>query len=185
MRGIVLAGVVAVQCDGLIGDHAAATIGRCRVYPMGVEVGLGPCHEERTSLVQHVKASEVDVPAIHHVDGAGLRKQHIKRVNVVQLAVRDVDEAWDVATQVKQRVHLHRGFGRAKVRPRKHRQAQIDRRRVQGIDGAGKLQSQIVAGVEPSGLRDQPVCELCVDSPVARFVGIAKVARRTGSRKPA
>ena len=54
---------------------------------MGVEIGLGPCHEERTSLVQHVKTREVDITAIHDIDGAGLGKQHIKRVNVVKFAV--------------------------------------------------------------------------------------------------
>ena len=54
---------------------------------MGVEVGLSPCYEERASLVQYVKASEIDISAIHHIDGAGLREQHIKRVNVVKFAV--------------------------------------------------------------------------------------------------
>ena len=83
-----------------------------------------------------------------------------------------MDEAWNVATQVEQCVHLHRGFGRAKVCPRKHRQAQIDCRRVQSIDGAGQVRSHAVVGVEPSGLSDQPVCKLGVDPPVASLVGI-------------
>ena len=83
-----------------------------------------------------------------------------------------MDEAWNVAAKVKQCVHLHRRFGRTKMRPRKHRQAQIDRRRVQSIHGAGKVRSQAVAGVKASGLSDQPVCKLCVDPPVARFVSV-------------
>jgi hypothetical protein len=37
--------------------------------------------------VQHVKANEVYISAIHDIDGARLGKQHIKRVNVVKFAV--------------------------------------------------------------------------------------------------
>jgi hypothetical protein len=34
-----------------------------------------------------VKTREVDITAIHDIDGAGLGKQHIKRVNVVKFEV--------------------------------------------------------------------------------------------------
>src|SRR5262245_36218042 len=95
-----------------------------------------------------------------------------------------MDEARDVATQVEQCVYLYRGFGRAKVRPRKHRQAQTNRRRVQSIDGVDQLRSQAVAGIEPSGLRDQPVGKLRVDPPVARFVGIRQGGAANWFAKP-
>ena len=65
--------------------------------------------------MQHVQASEIDVAAVHDVDGTGFGKQHIESMNVVQLAVRNVDEARNVAAQVEQRVHLHRGLGRTKM----------------------------------------------------------------------
>ena len=63
--------------------------------------------------MQDVKAREIDVAAIHDVDRAGFGDQQIERMNVVQLAVRDVNEARDVAAQIEQRVHLHRGLGRS------------------------------------------------------------------------
>ena len=63
-------------------------------------------------------------------------------MDVVQLAVRDVDEARDAAPQIEQRVHLHRRLGGAKVRPRKHRQAQVDGGRIQRIDGVGQIQPE-------------------------------------------
>jgi integrase len=61
--------------------------------------------------------------AVHDADGAGLGRQQIERVHIVQLAIRDVDEARDIAAQVEQGGHLHRRFGRAEMRPGKHRQA--------------------------------------------------------------
>ena len=47
--------------------------------------------------MQREEALEVDVAAIHDVDGAGLGKQQIEDVHVVHLAVGDMDERWDIA----------------------------------------------------------------------------------------
>jgi hypothetical protein len=43
------------------------------------------------------RRGEIDVAAIHDVDGARFREQQVESVDVVQLAVRKVDEARDVA----------------------------------------------------------------------------------------
>jgi len=130
--------------------------------------------------MQYIKAREVDVAAIHDIDGARFGKQQIEGVNVVQLAVRDVDEAWDVAAQIEQSVHLHRRLGGAKVCPWKQRQAKIDGGRVQSIDRVGQLQAQAFVGVELARLGNQPVGELRVNAPVARLVGIGQ--RRSPDR---
>jgi len=88
---------------------------------VGIQVRLGASDEESASLIQDVKAREIDVAAIHDINGDRFGEQQIEGVNVVQLAVRDVDEARDVAAQIEQGVHLHRRLGSAKVRPRKQR----------------------------------------------------------------
>jgi len=95
-------------------------------------------------------------------------------VNVVQLAIRHVDEARDVAAQVQQRVHLDRRFGGAEMRPRKDRQTKVDRRRIERIDRVGKVETQILVDVQPPRLGDQSLGQLCVNAPVARFVGIGQ-----------
>ena len=48
----------------------------------------------------------------------------------------------EVATQVEQRVHLHRRLGRSQTRPETPI-TQIDGRRVQRIDSAGQIHVQI------------------------------------------
>src|ERR1700748_3206878 len=90
--------------------------------------------------MQHVEPGEIDIAAIHDVDRARLGKQQVERVNVVQFAVRDVDEARDVAAQVQQRVHLDRRLGRAEMRPRKDRQTKVDGRRIERIDRVGEVE---------------------------------------------
>jgi hypothetical protein len=95
-------------------------------------------------------------------------------VNVVQLAIRHVDEARDVAAQVQQRVHLDRRFGGAEMRPRKDRQTKVDRRRVERIDRVGEIETQILIDVQSSRLDDQPLGQFRVYAPIARFVGIGQ-----------
>ena len=124
--GVILTGVEAVQGDGLVANDAGRAIRRRRIDAMSIDVRLGTRDEEGPGLVQHIKAGKVDVATIHDVDGSGFRQEHIEGMNVVQLAIRDVDKTRNVAPQVEQRVHLHRRLGGAEVHPRKDRQAQSD-----------------------------------------------------------
>jgi hypothetical protein len=111
-----------------------------------------------------MEAAEVDLPAIHHEDPAWFGDQHIKCMKIVQFAVGDMDKAWKVAAQIEQRVHLHGGLDRPEMSPWEHRHAQIGGRGIQRIDAIGQVHSQALAGVEASGLRDQPLCpQACLD----------------------
>src|ERR1039457_937099 len=70
MNRIVLAGSVAIQRDGLVGNNAGRPIGRRGGDAGGIQVRLGAGYEECPSLMQDVEAHEVDIAAIHDVDGA-------------------------------------------------------------------------------------------------------------------
>ena len=147
MRGVVLLRVEAVERNRLIANNAGRAIGLRRIDAMEVHVRLGPRDEESAGQLQNVKASEIDVAAIHDVDRTRLRHQQVEGMDVVQLAVGDVDEARNTAAQVEQRVHLHRRLGRAEVRPREDRQAQIDGRGIQRINRVRQFQAQVLAGM--------------------------------------
>ena len=98
--GVILTGVEAVQGDGLVANDAGRAIRRRRIDAMSIDVRLGTRDEEGPGLVQHIKAGKVDVATIHDVDGSGFRQEHIEGMNVVQLAIRDVDKTRNVAPQV-------------------------------------------------------------------------------------
>ena len=92
-----LAGVVTVERNGLIADDPRRPVGRCRIDAMGIYVRFGAGDEEGASEMQPMEAGEIDVATIHDVDSARFREQQVESVDVVQLAVRNVDEARDVA----------------------------------------------------------------------------------------
>ena len=87
MNGIVLAGRIAIQCDSLVGNDTGRPIRWRRGDAVRIQVRLGAGNEDGASLMQDVKVREVDVAAIHDVDGACFGDQQIESVNVVQLAV--------------------------------------------------------------------------------------------------
>ena len=140
--GIVLGRVEAIERDGLIADHAGVAVGRGRVHAPCIHAALGAGDEEGAGLMQRVQPGEVHIAPIHHVEGAGLDRQDVQHVDVVQLAVADVDEGGDRAAQVQQRVQLDGRLGRAKRRPVEQAQAQVDGGGVQRIDGVVELDAR-------------------------------------------
>ena len=180
----VLARVEASEHDGLIADQSGGAIDRMRITTLGLEIGLGAGDEEAFRLVQLMKPLEVDVAAIHDVESTGLGQQQVQNVDVVQFAVADVDERRDIAAQVQQRVQLDGRLGRAKRRPRKYRQAQVDGAGIQSIDRVFQIDAKRFCGVQTAGDGDQRLGEVGVDAPVAHRVGIGQRVARNRLRMP-
>ena len=160
MFGVGPPSMVAVQGDGLIADDAGRSLRCCLVNTVVDHVRFGPRDEKGPRLMQSMKPLEVNIAAIHHVNGASFRYEQIEDIDVVQFAVGNVDETRDVSTQVKQRVHLHRRLGRPEVRPRKDRQAQVNGRRIQGIDGSA---SPSIHTMEKSSEQTRHCCSISLN----------------------
>jgi hypothetical protein len=93
----------------------------------------------------------------------------------VQLAIADVDERGDGATQVQQRVQLDGRFGRSKRCPGEQAQAQIDGAGVQRIDRVVQIEAERrFVRVELASASDQQRGEVRPDAPVARLVGVGQ-----------
>ena len=179
--GVVLGGIEAVESNGLVADETRVAIDRRRVHAPCIEVSLGARDEEAARLIHRVEPLKVQVPPIHDVEGAGLDKQQVQHIDVVHLAVGDVDESGDRSPQIEQRVQLHGRFGGAKQRPRERGQAQIDGRRIESIHSIGQFYAEVLVDVERASLADQPLSELEVNAPVAQLVSIGQ--RRASDRR--
>ena len=177
MFGIVLGDVEAVERNALIADHSSIPIGRRRIHPPRIHAALGAGNKEGAGLMHLVQPSEVQVAPVHHVEGARFDGQDVQHIDLVHLAVADVNESGDGATQVQQRMHLHRRFGGAKRRPIEQAQTQIDSGGVQRVDGSIQIDVQRVFGVETSGALYQPHGQFVIDAPVSKVQRIGQ--RRT------
>lgn len=134
--------------------------------------------------MEAVEPLEIEVAAIHHVEGARLGNEHVEDVDIVQFAVGDVNEARDSAAQVEQRVQFYRRFGFAKLGPRKQRQAQVDGGGIQGVDRLGEIHCKRLLSIQPACGADKRVGELGINAPVARLVGVGQGAAAHVATQP-
>lgn len=167
-----MARIEAGQENRLIADEAGRTIDRARIAAAGLEVGLGARDEEASGIIEARQTLEVEIAAIHDIEGAGFGKELIQNIDVVHLAVTDENERGNIAAQIKQRMELHGGLGGSKRRPREHREAEIDGGGIQRIDGLVEFKRQWIVGIEPPRDADEVLGEVGVDAPVAHGVGV-------------
>jgi hypothetical protein len=139
--------------------------------------------------LQPVEACEVHEGAIEHVDRAGFRKQLVEDPHVGVAGFGDPGEGRDAAPQIQQGVHLHPGLRPAEPGPGKDREAQVDRGRIQSVDGVLPLvqliEPQRLVDVEATGHLNESLREVGVDTPIALLVGIGRGASRNAAASEA
>ena len=178
-REIVLARKMAGQHASLIAQHRCADpVHRMRVTPLEFCIALGTGHEEGLCLVNHKQTREIEIAPVHQVEGSRLQHQVVHDVDFVGFAVGDVDEAGDIASQIQQGMQLDGSLGRAKRRPCKHRQAQVDGAGIEGVDRCIELHAKRLGGVQRPRNANQMLGEVGVDLPRTCGVRIGqRVAR--------
>lgn len=83
--------------DGLVAEESGGAVDSVGVEAVELEVALGLDHEHSPAVIQMGKAWEVEVPAIHDVDGARLRQEHIQQSVVGEGGRGDPEVGGDAA----------------------------------------------------------------------------------------
>jgi hypothetical protein len=174
--------VEASKDNTLVTDQTSGAIDWMRVAALDLEVRLATGDEEAARLVEAIEAREIEEATIHNVESARLRQQLVKDIDLVHLAITDVNERGDVAAQIEQRMQLDGCLGPAEHGPRKHRQTQIDGGGVERVDGFLQIDAEGLLHIQPPGDADQALGEIGVDAPVAHGVGIGQ--RVASHRRP-
>ena len=127
---------------------------------------VGPCadDEETPCHVGDIEAHEVEVGAIHDVEGAGLRNEDIRDLHIAGLAFGDVNEGRDTALWIKKSMRFDGRPGRAEQSPWEDREAQIGGRGVGRAHGLVALNAEVLAGVERACDGDRFPGEFCMDA---------------------
>ena len=164
--GIVLAGIENRQHAGLIAnDVRAGSVHGVGVAALELGVGLGAGDKKSIGLMDHKQPLEIEIPAIEQVISTGLDPQQIQGVDLVCLAVRDVNERGNRAAQVQQGVEFDGRLVRPKRCPRVDRQTQVDRGGVEGVDRCVQLDRQRVLRIERPRHGNQVLRKVGVDLP--------------------
>ena len=179
--GIVLAGIENCQYTSLIAhDFGVGSVHGVGVAPLELGIGLGTGDEEGVGLMNDKQSLEIQVPAIEQVVSARLDVQQVQGVDLVSLAVADVNECGDGAAQVQKGVQFDSRLVGAKRCPRINRQAQVYRRGIEGVDGCIQVDRHWVLGIQRARHGDQVLREVGVDLPRASCIGIGQGVARNG-----
>src|SRR5688500_19746322 len=116
--------------------------------------------------MQFVQACEIEVSAIHHIEGARFEAELIQNVYLVNLAMCNDHNSWNVAAQVEQGMEFHCSFVFAKLGPGKNRQAQIDGSGFESVNRLGQFDTELVVYVECAGARNQHLSKVDVYAPI-------------------
>ena len=178
-RWVILARQVGRQHACLIAQNRRIdSIHRLRVTTLEFGIALGARHKEGLCLVNHEQSGEVQIVPIHEVERSWLQHQGVHHIDLVRLAVGDVNETGDVASQIQQRVQLDGRLRRAKRCPGKHRQAQVDGAGIERVDRGIEFQSKWVCCIQGSRQTNQMLGEVGIDLPRACRVRIGqRIAR--------
>ena len=173
---VILAGLRRGQHNGLIAAQTRGLVHGARADATKEQIGFATNDKECLRLMQGEPASEVGEATIHDVKAASFGYQDVEHIDLVHLAIGDVNEGWNVVAQVEQRMHLDGSFCSAKMCPWKDAQTQVDGRGVECICRLLQFHHKAVAGVKHSGDLNEAYREILVDVPVALFVGIGQRA---------
>ena len=135
---------------------------------MGIALGSGD--KEALGFVNDVQPGEVQIPAVQQIEGARLDGELVQHVDLVGLAIGDVNKTENIAVQVQQRMHPNSGFGRAKRCPRVQRQAQIDGGGVEGENRCIQIDTQRLLGVQRPSHANQMLRKVGINLP--RLCGV-------------
>ena len=104
-----------------------------RVAPLQNHIRFRAHDEEGATEREDVESLEIDVAAVHDVEGPGLGQNLVEDIDVVHFSIGNADKRGDVAMQIQQRVHFDGGLVLPEFGPREQRKTQIDGGRVQCV----------------------------------------------------
>ena len=150
---------------------------------MTLQVRLGPDDEKSLILMKSKETAVIDIATVEDIEAARLGDEVVEDPHVVRFSICDLDKRGDRTSQIEKGMELDGGFVVAENSPREKGQAQVDHRRIEGIDGVFELDSQIFAGVKSPGLGDEDLGEVGIDAPIASFVGMSQSISGDSSTK--
>jgi len=120
------------QVYDLVGDNVSS-LRRHTDFVHGIDgIVLHPRDEEYSPLRPGTKLRKIDIPPVDCHDGARREEKLLQNAAVVGFRIRYGDEGGHVVVVIEKHVNFDAALGSPEVRPRKERQAEADRRRVEG-----------------------------------------------------
>jgi hypothetical protein len=176
LHWVVSFGFFSAQSNNLVATQAAGLIDWVGLADVESGVAFRPYNKVSVCTLYPKQSCEVDVSAVKDINAASLNKHLIHEVDVMNRTVCNLYKHRDRSGQIDLGVEFYRRFGFAKMSPRKHRQAQINRGSINGINHLTDVEPVGVLAIQPPCLANQNLRERFVDAPISVFVCVSKVS---------
>lgn len=161
--GIVAGRITAAQQDRLIRAQSGRLVHRMGVASAVPHVVSGADDKESGSRREPAEAGEMNVSAVHDAASARLRHEIIQHADITDAGRGHANKGGNTAPQVQHGVNFQGGFAALEGGPGEQRQAPIDGRRVQRINGLAEFETEIFVGMELACLAHQDLREIGAD----------------------
>ena len=171
--GIGFVGIETFEDNDLVGLDPCGFVDGSRIKTSESEIAFCSGHKKCQGLLDHIKASKIEIPSIDDVKGARFEDQLIQDGHIVNLPVGNNDKGRDASAQVQKGVQFYCSLALSEFGPWKKRKAEIDRGGVQSISGLIQCDSKGIVGIKTSRVGNKDLSKVRVDPPISYLVGMS------------
>ena len=167
---------VSAQPNRLITAKTAGFVDRTRLT--SAESHIAFCSYDKIGIgsFDFKESGKVQVSTVEYIDTSSFKKHPIHEVNVMNRSVCNMHKNRYRTSQINLSVELNRSFGFAEMSPRKHRQTQINRGGIDGINHLVNVESVGVLAIKTPRLANQNLSKCFVNTPVTMHVRISEIS---------
>src|ERR1022692_2635740 len=121
---------------------------------------------------------EMQIAAVQDVECTWLESDMIQHQHIVHTSMGNVDEGRNTTAQIQQGMHFNGAARLLMGCPWTERKTNINRGRVQRVDGIAKLNTEWIISVERASDADQDLRQIGVHAPVPALVGVCQSRTR-------
>lgn len=167
---------VSAQSDGLVAAQTAGLVDRAGLAEVESRVAFRPDDKVGVGAFDSKQPGKVEVSPVKDIDTPGLNEHPVHEVDVMHRTVCDLYKDGDRTGQVDLGMKFYRGFGLAEMRPREHRQAQVNGGSIDGINHLVDVESVGVFHIKSPCPANQNLRERFVNTPVSMLVCVSQIS---------
>ena len=173
---IVSFGFLSAQSNHLIATKTAGLVDRSGLADVESGVLFRPYDKISICTLDSKQSCKVNVSAVEDINTSSFNEHLIHKMDVMNQTVCNLHKHRDRPGKIDLSVKLYRCFFLSEICPRKHRQAQINRGRINGINHLVDVESVGVFAIKSPCLTNQNLRQRFVDAPISAFVCVSKVS---------
>ena len=172
--GIVAARLARSQAHGVIRAQAGGELDGTRRAASKPNATLRARDEEGRFIREAMQAFEIDVAAVHDVDGPGLEHQIVEERHIRAFSFGNLHNRGDRAPKVHLRVQLDGRVMTSIACPRKDGETEVNDRGIERVDGVRQVHAEWIVDVQLARGANEALGEVRIDAPVTRLVRVGE-----------